>query len=53
MECRRCGNFGPGDIIRIKLGDIISPDVGLLEFDALNVDQSALTGESLLASKNS
>jgi H+-transporting ATPase len=37
----------------LKLGDIIFADVGLLEFDALSVDQSALTGEPLLAAKNS
>jgi H+-transporting ATPase len=37
----------------LKLGDIIFADVGLLEFDALSVDQSALTGESLPAPKNS
>nr|GMC58353.1 plasma membrane ATPase 4 [Ipomoea batatas] len=37
----------PGDIISIKLGDIIPADARLLEGDALKVDQSALTGESL------
>ncbi len=37
----------PGDIIRIRLGDIVPADVRLLEGDPLNVDQSALTGESL------
>ncbi|KAK9705832.1 hypothetical protein RND81_07G085500 [Saponaria officinalis] len=37
----------PGDIISIKLGDIVPADARLLEGDALKVDQSALTGESL------
>ncbi|XP_019177940.1 PREDICTED: plasma membrane ATPase 4 isoform X1 [Ipomoea nil] len=37
----------PGDIVSIKLGDIIPADARLLEGDALKVDQSALTGESL------
>ncbi|KAF8084812.1 hypothetical protein N665_0699s0025 [Sinapis alba] len=37
----------PGDIVSIKLGDIIPADCRLLEGDPLKVDQSALTGESL------
>ncbi|KEH39753.1 plasma membrane ATPase 4 [Medicago truncatula] len=41
----------PGDIISIKLGDIIPADARLLEGDALSVDQSALTGESLPVTK--
>eukprot|EP00698_Gefionella_okellyi_P014801 TRINITY_DN4118_c0_g1_i1.p1 TRINITY_DN4118_c0_g1~~TRINITY_DN4118_c0_g1_i1.p1 ORF type:complete len:988 (+),score=264.96 TRINITY_DN4118_c0_g1_i1:122-2965(+) len=39
----------PGDVIRLKLGDIIPADVRLTEGDGLMVDQSALTGESLLS----
>lgn len=35
----------PGDIVRVRPGDIIPADVKLLS-DALGVDQSALTGES-------
>ncbi|KAI9097883.1 hypothetical protein K1719_025654 [Acacia pycnantha] len=42
----------PGDIISIKLGDIIPADARLLEGDPLSVDQSALTGESLPATKH-
>ena len=41
----------PGDIIRLRLGDIIPADVKLAEGDYLSVDQSALTGESLPVNK--
>jgi H+-transporting ATPase len=37
----------PGDIIRVRIGDIIPADARLLEGDPVQVDQSALTGESL------
>ncbi|XP_047335515.1 plasma membrane ATPase 1-like [Impatiens glandulifera] len=37
----------PGDIISIKLGDIIPADARLLEGDPLKFDQSTLTGECL------
>ncbi len=41
----------PGDIIRLRLGDIIPADVVLAEGDFLSIDQSALTGESLPVDK--
>jgi H+-transporting ATPase len=41
----------PGDIISVKLGDIIPADARLLEGDPLKIDQSALTGESLPVTK--
>jgi H+-transporting ATPase len=41
----------PGDIIRIRLGDIIPADAKLVGGDYLSVDQSALTGESLPVNK--
>ncbi|HHH35591.1 MAG TPA: HAD family hydrolase [Gammaproteobacteria bacterium] len=41
----------PGDIIKLRIGDIVPADVQLLEGDYLLVDQSALTGESLPVSK--
>ena len=41
----------PGDVIRLRLGDIIPADLKLFEGDYLSVDQSALTGESLPVSK--
>jgi H+-transporting ATPase len=37
----------PGDVIRVRLGDIVPADARLLEGDSIEVDQSALTGESL------
>ncbi|KAG0468902.1 hypothetical protein HPP92_018230 [Vanilla planifolia] len=41
----------PGDIISIKLGDIIPADARLLDGDPLKIDQSSLTGESLPVTK--
>ena len=37
----------PGDIIKLRIGDIIPADVKLLSGDYLLIDQAALTGESL------
>lgn len=42
----------PGDLIRLRQGDIVPADARLLEGDAVEVDQSALTGESLPATRN-
>jgi H+-transporting ATPase len=41
----------PGDIIRLRLGDIIPADVMLFDGEYLSIDQSALTGESLPVNK--
>jgi H+-transporting ATPase len=41
----------PGDIIRLRIGDIVPADARLLAEDAVDVDQSALTGESLPVTK--
>jgi H+-transporting ATPase len=41
----------PGDVARIRLGDVIPADGKLIEGEYLSVDQSALTGESLPVSK--
>ena len=37
----------PGDIIRLDIGNIVPADARLLDGDPVEVDQSALTGESL------
>ena len=41
----------PGDVIRLRLGDIVPADARLLAGDPVQVDQSALTGESLPAAR--
>jgi H+-transporting ATPase len=41
----------PGDVIRVRPGDIVPADARLLDGDPIEVDQSALTGESLPASR--
>ena len=43
----------PGDVIRVRLGDIVPADARLLDGDPVEVDQSALTGESLPAERKS
>jgi H+-transporting ATPase len=42
----------PGDVIRMRLGDIVPADARLLDGDPVEVDESALTGESLPATRN-
>lgn len=41
----------PGDVIRLRMGDIIPADAKLIQGSFLSVDQSALTGESLPTEK--
>lgn len=43
----------PGDVVHVRLGDIVPADARLLEGDPIEVDQSALTGESLPATRKS
>ena len=45
--------LAPGDLIHIRLGDIVPADAQLLEGDPVQVDQSALTGESLPVARKS
>ena len=45
--------IGAGDVIRVRLGDIVPADARLLDGDPVEVDQSALTGESLPATRKS
>ena len=42
-----------GDAIRLRLGDIVPADARLLDGDEISVDQSALTGESMPATRKS
>jgi len=37
----------PGDLIMVKIGDVVPADAALQKSDPINVDQSALTGESM------
>src|SRR5665647_2812560 len=41
----------PGDVIRLRLGDIVPADARLLDGDPVEEDQSTLTGESLPATR--
>jgi H+-transporting ATPase len=43
----------PGDVIRVRLGDVAPADARLLEDASVQVDQSALTGESLPVTRGS
>jgi len=37
----------PGDVIRLRLGDVVPADCSLFDGEYLSIDQAALTGESL------
>ncbi|CAK4148205.1 unnamed protein product, partial [Aphanomyces euteiches] len=42
----------PGDVIRVRLGDVLPADLKFLEGDPVKIDQSSLTGESLPVTKS-
>ena len=42
-----------GDVIRLRLGNIVPADARLLDGDSVEIDQSALTGESLPVTRKS
>ena len=41
----------PGDVVHLRLGDVLPADIRLLAGDPVDIDQSALTGESLPVSR--
>ena len=41
----------PGDVLRIKLGEVVPADVRFIDGDYISIDQAALTGESLPVAK--
>ena len=41
----------PGDVVRVRLGDVAPADLRVLDDVSLEVDQSALTGESLAVTR--
>lgn len=43
----------PGDVIRIRIGDVLPADARLLLGDPVKIDQAALTGESLPVDRSS
>jgi len=42
----------PGDVVRIRLGDVVPADIKLFSGEYISIDESALTGESLPVEKH-
>ncbi|MGE2715134.1 HAD-IC family P-type ATPase [Mycolicibacterium litorale] len=47
----RADELAPGDVIRVKAGEVIPADARIVTADAAEADESALTGESLPVAK--
>ncbi|NOY74656.1 MAG: plasma-membrane proton-efflux P-type ATPase [Kiritimatiellaeota bacterium] len=41
----------PGDVVRLRLGDVVPADCKLVDGEYISIDQAALTGESLPVNK--
>lgn len=41
----------PGDVVHLRMGDVVAADMRLLSVDGLECDESVLTGESLAVAK--
>nr|WP_059039044.1 cation-translocating P-type ATPase [Gordonia desulfuricans] len=48
----RAGRLRPGDVIEVRSGEVIPADARIVDADTVEVDESALTGESLPVVKN-
>ena len=46
------GDLRPGDIVEVRSGEVVPADIRIIDADTVEVDESALTGESLPVSKD-
>ena len=45
------GALVPGDVVALKVGDVVPADLRIIEADQLECDEAVLTGESMAAAK--